>query len=135
MGLFEDSRKALDVAAKTAGFSIPVVLENVDYSPDTDTPYLYATLLPVDVDSSRPSGEDYHTGIYQIDVNYPSNSATGDITRTADTVNAVFKSGERFEWGAACVRIDSVNISPIRRNGGWAVLTMTMNWSTFSERL
>lgn len=135
---FEEIQKALDVPLKTGSFGgLPVFLENSTATPDISTPFLAGTLLPVQPTQSElgPAGTDLHEGIYQISIYYPKDSGTGDINRKADEIAAVFKSGVNFEWLTSCVRINSVGRGPLRINKGWAILDLSVDWSSYIKRI
>jgi len=135
---FENIQKALDVPLKTGSFGgLPVYLENSTAVPDISTPFLTGTLLPVQPTQSElgPAGTDLHVGIYQISIYYPKDSGTGNINRKADEIAAVFKSGVNFEWVTVCVRIISIGRGPLRINKGWAVLDLSVDWSSYIKRI
>lgn len=135
---FEDIQKALDVPLKTGSFGgLPVFLENSTSVPDISTPFLAGTLLPVQPIQLElgPSGTNLHEGIYQISIYYPKDSGTGNINRKADEIALVFKSGVNFEWLTTCVRINSIGRGPLRINKGWAVLDLSVDWSSYIKRI
>ena len=134
---FENIQKALDVPLETSDFGdLPVFLENITAVADISTPFLTGTLFPVQPIQSElgPAGTDLHEGIYQISIYYPKDSSTGNINRKADEIAAVFKSGVNFEWLTVCVRIISIGRGPLRIDEGWAVLDLSVDWSSHIKR-
>ena len=135
---FEEIQKALDVPLKTGSFGgLPVVLQNSTFVPDISTPFLSGTLLPTQPVQSElgPKGNDFHEGIYQIGIYYPKDTGTASINRKADEIALVFKPGAILEWGSVCVRLNNVGVNSLRINKGWAVLDMTIEWSTHVKRV
>jgi len=135
---FEEIQKALDVPLKTGSFGgLPVYLENSTAVPDISAPFLTGTLLPVQPIQSElgPSGTNLHEGIYQISIYYPKDSGTGNINRKADEIAAVFKSGANLEWLTTCVRLNNIGRGPLRINKGWAILDLSVDWSSYIKRI
>lgn len=134
--VFEDISKALDSTLKGGGLNMTIVLENDKYTPDLGTAYLSSFNLPAPVSPSTlgPTGKNVHEGIYQVDINYPAFSGRSNLLKKADQIKDVFKHGLDITWGAHTVRIQESSISGIRVNGGWAVLNVSINWSTHTAR-
>lgn len=135
---FEEIQKALDVPLKTGSFGgLPVFLENSTSAPDISTPFLSGTLLPVQPVQSElgPSGTDLHEGIYQISIYYPKDTGTGNINRKADEIANIFKPNAIFEWFGTCVRVNGIGRGPLRINKGWAILDLSVDWSTYIKRV
>lgn len=136
--VFENIQKALDSTLKAASLGgLPVALENDDYKPNMATPYLASRNEPNPTAQSSlgPSGQDLHTGSYIIEIKYPSHTGRASLTKKADEINQVFKSGADITWSGQCVRIIATSISIIGITGGWAVLPVTVQWSAHSGRL
>lgn len=135
---FEDIRKALDSALKAGSFGgLPVTLEGSGFNPNLATPYIAAVLIPSQPVQSTlgESGTDFHEGLYQISVYYPSATGSGVITRKADEIAVVFKSGARFEWESICVLVNNVGTNQLRFDRGWAILDLTVDYSSFVARI
>ena len=135
---FEEIQKALDVPLKTSDFGgLPVFLENTAGEPDISTPFLAGTILPIQpVQSELGSiGTFLHEGIYQISVYYPQDTGSADLNRKADEISLIYKPGVSFEWNDTCVRISSIGRGPLRINNGWAILDLSVDWSTYIKRV
>ncbi len=135
---FEDLQKALDVPLKTGSFGgLPVFLENSHEEPDISTPFLTGTMLPAQPEQSElgPAGTDLHEGVYQISIYYPKDSGTGDVNRKADEIAVVFKPNAIFEWDTVCIRVISIGRNHLRINKGWAILDLSVNWSSYIRRI
>jgi len=135
---FENIQKALDTPLKTGSFGgLPVFLENTAAIPDISTPFLTGTILPTEPFQSElgPAGTDLHAGVYQISVYYPKDTGSADLNRKADEIAAVFKSGVNFEWETTCVRVNKIGRHPLRINKGWAILDLSVGWSSYILRI
>lgn len=135
---FENIQKALDTPLKTSDFGgLPVFLENTAAVPDISTPFLTGTILPTQLFQSElgPTGTDLHDGIYQISIYYPKDTGTADLNRKADEIAAIFKSGVNFEWETTCVRLVKIERNPLRINKGWAILDLSVKWSSYILRI
>ena len=135
---FEEIQKALDVPLKTSDFGgLPVFLENTANVPDISTPFLVGVMLPIQPTQSElgPSGAFLHEGIYQISIYYPKDSGTADINRKADEISVVFKPGVTLEWETTCVRINNIGRNSLRINKGWAILDLSVDWSSYIKRI
>ncbi len=135
---FENLQKAFDVPLKTGSFGgLPVFLENSPAVPDISTPFLAGTMLPAQPIQSElgPTGTDLHEGVYQISIYYPKDIGTGEINRKADEIAIVFKPNAIFEWDTICARVNNIGRSNLRVNKGWAILDLSVNWSSYVRRI
>ncbi len=135
---FEEIQKSLDVPLKTSDFGgLPVFLENTEGEPDISTPFLAGTILPIQPIQSElgPQGTFLHEGIYQISIYYPKDTGSAELNRKADEIALIFKPGVNFEWNDTCVRISNIGRGPLRINKGWAVLDLTVDWSSYINRI
>ena len=135
---FEEIQKALDVSLKTSDFGgLPIALENSAFEPDISIPFLTGTILPIQPIQAElgSTGAFLHEGIYQVSVYYPKDNGSAELNRKADEIAAVFKSGVTFEWEATCVRINNIGRNPLRINKGWAILDLSIDWSSYIKRV
>ena len=138
MTTFINIKKALDNALMSNDFGgLTAVLENIDYDTTTDQPFLSAFLLPGQPEQIGlgDNGTDRHTGIYQIDINYKTHRGVMNHMVIADEINTVFKSGADLVWDGVCVRIESTGITPIRTGNGWAVMSVSIDWYSTTQRV
>jgi hypothetical protein len=77
--------------------SLDVAWENFDYTP-TDDPYLRPVLLPGQTQAAGcgPDAKNVHSGVYQVDVIYPTSAGWGDCSIMADKVVSHFKRGTKL---------------------------------------
>jgi len=135
--VFSDIRKAFNIAVGNAGFPIEIAYENVKYEPNVTTPYIQLFLLPVQPEQASlgDSGCDFHTGIFQIDINYAQSEGVTDLDAMADQINTLFKSGTSFTENGLQVRIENVGIGPLVVERGWATLSLSIEYFAYSQRL
>jgi len=134
---FADIDEIFNIAVLNAGFSIDVITENLDYSPNISTPYIAAFLLPLPtVQASLGSnGCDNQSGIYQLDINYPKDQGTTALKEMADEINGVFFSGANFSNSNLTVNIKNVSINRVIVQNGWASLSVSIEFYAYSMRV
>jgi len=134
---FSDIDEIFNIAVLNAGFSIEVITENIDYSPDISEPYIAAFLLPLPTvqASLGASGCDNQSGIYQLDINYPKDQGTTALKGMADSINAVFYSGANFSNANLTVNIKNVSINRVIVQNGWASLSVSIEFYAYSMRV
>jgi len=83
-----------------------------DHDPRADTPWFEFFLIP-----NRPSvvtlgdeGLNEHTGIVQINLNYPLHEGSGAVLQKADEVSNLFKAGSRHTYQGQTVSIISCGL-------------------------
>lgn len=138
MGAFAEIDNIFNIALLNAALGgIVVVTENLDYSPQSGVPYVAGYLLPAPTvqASLGRDGCDNHSGLYQIDINYPKDNGTTDLKVTADLVNQVFFSGAVFTLNNVVVNIRNVSIDRVVIAGGWATLSTTIEYYSYTQRI
>lgn len=144
MAVFEDIEKALIGIMIDNGsvdpdisFSLPIAYENVEYDDADGEPYLSIFILPAATVQSTlgDGGCDDHQGIFQIDIKYKTNQGIAVLTKKADEINAIIKSGATFTNNGLNVRIRNVSRERVTISDGYATLPMTIEYFVFSERL
>ena len=130
-------QKALDIALKQFGIdnSIIVALNNINAPTDVKTPYLAGFNFPTDNASADLGHSDLREGFYQVDINYSSHIGTAPVNKMADLLEALFKAGATFSFGGVCVNIDSFIPAGIPVNNGWATMSATINWNSYTIKL
>jgi hypothetical protein len=137
MGNITDIQKALDKTLKQFGIDngIEIALNNVDMPTDTSKPFLASTQINTGVAVADLGTSDMREGFYQININYASHTSTAPLNKMADLLNEAFKAGANFFHGGVCVNILTCEPTQIIPNNGWAVLPLTINWSSYTARL
>lgn len=97
----------------SGGISLPGIYENDGgYDPQADTPWFEFFLIP-----NRPvvvtlgdDGLNEHTGIAQINLNYPIHEGSGAVLLKADEVSDLFKAGSRHTYQGQTVSVISCGL-------------------------
>lgn len=83
-----------------------------DYTPKADTPWFEFFMIP-----NRPvvvtlgdDGLNEHTGIVQINLNYPLHEGSGSMLQKVDEVSALFKAGSRHSYQGQTVSVISCGL-------------------------
>lgn len=134
---FSTIDEIFNIALIAGNFGLDIATENVTFKPMDGSAYLAAFRLPLPVTQATlgDNGEDLHSGIYQININYPQDSGMTVLYDKADAINLVFKSGATFTSGTTKVRIKNVSVERVIVSGGFATLPLTIEYYTFLERL
>lgn len=129
-------KSALVDAFQTGGFSLPTAYENRNYEPKPGTPWAELFVIPnqPEVATLGDAGEDSHTGIFQINLNYPPNQGEGPILATADAVRAVFSAGKRLTNNGQTMTVLSCGRSRGIQAGGWYRISITITWYALTAR-
>jgi len=137
MSIFENLTKVFNVELRTIGIdnSIVICFENINSPTSTDTPFLSGFMLNAPVSQADLSVNEFRQGIYQIDINYAENLGSAPINRMADIINQTFKTGEYFTRGTICVGVESVSLERLVVAGGWATRSMSIAWTSYTQRL
>jgi len=138
MAVFDDISKALKGIMLDNDFSLPVIYENAfDEAQPIGTAFLAIFQLPAQPTQATlgDAGCDLHTGIFQIDINYPSGEGMALLVQKADEINAVIKSGATFTNNGLNVRINNVGISRLVVSDGLATINITIEYNSFSTRV
>jgi len=104
--------------------------ENVAFSPPKETPWAAVYIVPTQpaVATLGPNGTDRHDGFLQIDLNYPLNKGTKDVSDKADSVENTFTAGRRFAYSGQEVIISSCGRSQGRKVDGFYRVSVTAYW-------
>ncbi|QIQ65286.1 hypothetical protein 19_00017 [Pseudomonas phage Epa19] len=129
-------RSALVQGYLAAGLAHPTAYENTKFDQPTDTPWCSVFILPNQprVASLGIGGTDEHTGIMQVDVNYPTESGMQDILADVDAVADYFTAGRRLVYNAQEVIVRSCGRSPGRKVDGWYRISLTIDWYAQTPR-
>jgi hypothetical protein len=127
---------ALITAFEGGDFGLPTAHENIDYDPTPGTAWAEVFIIPNQptVGTLGAAGEDNHTGLMQIDLNYPPDSGSKAAIDKADEIRALFKAGSRFSYSGQLITVLSCGRSRGVKAGGWFRVSMTINWYAFTAR-
>lgn len=130
-------QKTIYKAVQDGAFGLPVAMPNESFDPKDKTGYLALFLLRAPTVQAELGwvGCDSHTGIIQIDINYPQGKGDTLHAEMADSINAVFKSGATFAGATISVNIRNVSAGQLQIGQGWATLPLTIEYFAFTERV
>ena len=120
------------------GLGLSTAYEGEDFTPPTSASAKWAAVFIVpavtDFFTLGSNGEDLHTGFMQIDFNVKHGTGRAVLVGYYDAVRAAFIGGKAFTQSSQSVQITSVERSPIREEGGWMRLSVTVNWQAETIR-
>lgn len=132
MAGFARIRTALMQGLAAAELGLPLLMPNgTGRKPDANRPWAMAHVihaLPTPA-TLGAAGEDAHSGILQVDLNYPLKSGLSDALTTADRAADFFHAGRRLGEPGAWVTITACGYTPGREIDGWYRLSLTVTWS------
>jgi hypothetical protein len=133
----QNIRSALAQAFQSGGFGLPVVYENAPRSTQANAPWAEFFFIPNQpvVRTLGDQGQDEHTGIVQINLNYPLHEGPGRVLQKADQIRAVFKAGAAFTHTGQVVHIRSSGLSRAPQiEGGFFQCIFTIQWRANTAR-
>ncbi len=130
-------QKILYKAVQDGGFGLDIAYENVKFDPKSKDGYLSCFMLRAPTLQAELGwvGCDLHTGIFQIDINYPQDSGATAHAEMCDQINAFFKSGATFAGPTESVNIQNVSAGVMQVAQGWATLSLSIQYYVFSGRV
>lgn len=133
---FAEIDQALIKAVYAGAFDLPVALENVPYSSENGAPYIAVFNLPAPVIESTlgAGGCELHSGLLQLNLNYPQDTGTTAIKTKANVIRVWFKNGATFTAGGISARIKNTSIAQIIVDGGWCTLPVTVEYYAHTTR-
>ncbi len=99
---------------------VQVAWENSDFNPPESAIYWRSFLLPGDASAVGlgTEAENFHLGVYQVDVLAPAGIGWGDASVSAAKVVSAFKRGTDLTVGDCQIRITRAQPGPGMREGG-----------------
>lgn len=100
-------RNALENALATIAPAIDIVHENEAYAPVAGRPFAEAYLL-VATPGNPTMGDGFYQelGIFQVNLQYPTEVGTADAAARAELIRNLFRRGATFSDGGVTVQID-----------------------------
>lgn len=137
MSAFENLTKIFNRELRDFGIANSIVtsLENIGAPTSTNIPYLAGFMLNAPVVQADLGVNEFRSGIYQIDINYAEDIGSAALNKTADLLNQTFKTGAYFTRGAICAGIESVSLERLIVGGGWATRSLSISWTSYTQRL
>lgn len=115
---------------------ISTAYENANFTPVEGTPWAQVFFLPDQPKAVTLSGtgEDEHTGILQINLNYPQGAGAGAAADKADAIREYFEAGARFAFESQEVLVLSSGRAGGRNDEGWFILPVSINFMARTAR-
>lgn len=137
MSAISEIQKVIYKAVQDGAFGLDVAYPNDTFDPTGSAGYLGLFLLRAPTVQAELGSEgcDLHTGLIQIDINYPQGKGDTLHAEMSDTINAWFRSGATFAGAAESVNIRNVSAGPLQIGQGWATLPLTIEYFAFSGRV
>lgn len=124
-------RAALDTKLDAVSTNFPTAEENVKFYPKVGVPYQESFLIP-----ARPAnptlGGSHHReeGIYQVNLHYPIQRGTGDVTTRAELIKAAFSRGTTMTNSG--VNVVVMGTPEIKKgfpgDRGWWIVPILIRW-------
>lgn len=124
MSVFTDIENALNTKLNSIPGLPNIFWPNEQKEPTQSTSWIRPTLLPASSELYTLNGEDYHQGIYQIDIFVPLKIGTALADSYADTIYLSFKR-QTLSKNTTDVFIQQISISRQQRIEAW--------WSCYVE--
>lgn len=132
MGVFSDIQAALDSRLNLVP-GLPVVAwENVHYKPTKGTPFVRPTNIAGDTTLATTAKLQNNTGIYQVDLFYPTSNGTGDLLDMLDTIYDHFKVSNELTANTTKVMIKSIGRTRIDRDGSWSIGSIEIVYNSYA---
>lgn len=123
------ARAALTQAWKDGGFGLETAYENAKFTPGSAAWAEFWVVFDSTVSATLGThGENETTGFVQVDLYYPLDKGSGDITTKADAICDYFQLGRSFSYDGQYVTIQKIDYSPARPDGGRHRLTLTIHF-------
>ena len=109
-----------------------VAWENALFTPTIGAMYLQPSLLPGEPSQVEigPSGNDRHTGVFQISIFAPTGSGTQAMNTLRDGLIDHFKRGTILIYGAVSLTIIKAFPGPTMQETDWQHLPITIRYRT-----
>ena len=127
---------ALIAAYEGAGLGLATAYENRDFDPPNESAWAALYVIPnqPEVITLGNGGEDDHSGILQINLNYPLNAGNGAVLAMADAIRDVFEAGVDLTYEDQVVVITGCGRSSGARELGMYKIILSITWYARTTR-
>ena len=132
MGVFSDIQAALDTRLSTVTGLPAVAWENVHYKPVKGTPFIRPTNIAGDSVLNTVARQQMNTGIYQIDLFYPTSDGPGDLLTMLDTIYDHFKIDNELVANTTKVIVRSIGRTRVDREEAWATASIEIVYDCYA---
>ena len=123
---------ALNTQLIASAGGVAIAYQNDKYTPVEGTPYMRPTLLP-----ASPSPHDigavtnYHTGVYQVDLIYPSGKGNQAVNAQADVIIAAFNQSTTLTYSSIDIYIQSSGRGAGRNDDNWYYVPINIEYKCY----
>ncbi len=112
--------------------SVAIAYQNDGYEPVDGTPYMRPTLLPATPDPWEiGAATNYHTGVYQVDLIYPSGKGNKTANAQADVIIAAFNQGTTLTYSSVDIEIKSSGRGAGRNDDNWYYVPVNIEYKCY----
>lgn len=130
-------RSALMAAYQSANIGLPTAFPNKKFdqpSGDEAWAQLFVLTGTSEPETLGDAGEDFHSGILQINLNYPANDGEGAVLGTADELATHFRAGQRSTHEGQEVIFRGASRNGGRLVNGWWQVIVSVSWYALAPR-
>lgn len=115
---------------------LPIQYEAVKFA-NAKTAFITMHQLPNETEmwTLGTVGCDRHSGILQLDINYPNNKGVDVIMAVVDQMNQYFYNGRVFAQTNINIRIDVMSIGPKLSIDGWIKQPVSIKYYAYADRI
>jgi hypothetical protein len=127
MGVFNNIQNALNTKLASIVGIPTVYYPNDNNEPTRGTNFVRPTLLPASSELYTINNENYHSGIYQVDIFTKLNKGTSEALLIADSIREAFNRQVLTSSGTR-VFIQNINMSRAERDEAWWHVFLEINY-------
>jgi len=79
------------------------------------------------------SGNDRHSGVFQIDLNDTPGGGIDRLLSLADALRAYFKSGRQLDGNGLPVLVNGTSRAAVISKDGWLRMTVSVAWTAWTD--
>lgn len=115
-------------------FGLPIVHENVDYTPTPQTAYVEIFQIPNEEVGLSLNDSNMTTGIFRAILRYPLNATAIDAKEKAEEIIAFFPIGSEVAYGGQSTRVTGTNRVKGVPEDGWYKIVVSISYNAFLTR-
>lgn len=132
MSFFLGVQTALDTQLYTLNNDIDIAWENINYTPIKESPYLRPTVMMSPSSLLNLDVLQLNEGIYQVDLFYPLEQGSGDLSSMADRIYDLFKSQQQIVSNDTTVYIKQISrTTPAIVEDAWFMASVEINFKCY----
>ena len=134
MGVPRDLSSALEQRLAAYTPALPIAYPNETYTPNVGVAYLKPSRMPAKTirNTIGVNGLNEYSGIYQIDVAFPSKGGQGTCESYADGLTAWFPPGLTLTVGTTTVVVTGISQLTARTEPDWYTIPLSISYRSIS---